>query len=39
MKLGLGFGAMVLISLALGIAGWLGEQAVAEKARDGRPDR
>ena len=32
MKLGLGFGAMVLISLTLGLAGWLGERSIAEKA-------
>ena len=32
MKLGLGFGAMVLITLALGLSGWLGQRAVAEKA-------
>jgi hemerythrin-like metal-binding protein len=33
MKLGLGFGAMVFIALALGTAGWVGQRAVAEKAR------
>ena len=33
MKLSLGFGAMVLIALALGTAGWLGEGAVSEKAQ------
>ena len=32
MKLGVGFGAMVLIAAGMGTAGWLGQRAVAEKA-------